>query len=185
MTIDSSASVAISAIAKSPRPSECTILFGRIGGNGAIETFSPLVRLYRDAMVLESWEGTHNVLVEQVLRDAARYGAHRAFLAELREALNHLELGRAHAELVQHARHGLGTLEHAFAKLGDGAGDQRFGRRVVDQAAVTLELVSLLEELAANPEDQAKRAAIELIAERHLAPDLSVPGPVPHALLTD
>jgi acyl-CoA dehydrogenase len=154
-----------------------------LGGNGAIETFSPLVRLYRDAMVLESWEGTHNVLVQQVMRDAERYGAHRAFLAELREALNQLELGRADAALVQLARHGLGTLEHAFVKLGDGGADQRFGRRVVDQAAVTLELVSLLEELAADPADAAKRAAIELIAERQLAPELTPPAALPRSLL--
>jgi acyl-CoA dehydrogenase len=40
-----------------------------LGGNGTIEDFSPLPRLYRDAIVFESWEGTHNVLCEQVLRD--------------------------------------------------------------------------------------------------------------------
>jgi alkylation response protein AidB-like acyl-CoA dehydrogenase len=43
-----------------------------LGGNGTIEDFSPLPRLYRDAIVLESWEGTHNVLCAQVLRDLVR-----------------------------------------------------------------------------------------------------------------
>jgi alkylation response protein AidB-like acyl-CoA dehydrogenase len=43
-----------------------------LGGNGTIEDFSPLPRLYRDAIVFESWEGTHNVLCAQVLRDLAR-----------------------------------------------------------------------------------------------------------------
>ena len=33
-----------------------------LGGNGTIEDFSSLPRLYRDAVVYESWEGTHNVL---------------------------------------------------------------------------------------------------------------------------
>ena len=33
-----------------------------LGGNGTIEDFSPLPRLYRDSIVFESWEGTHNVL---------------------------------------------------------------------------------------------------------------------------
>ena len=42
-----------------------------LGGNGTIEDFSPLPRLYRDAIVFESWEGTHNVLCAQVLRDLA------------------------------------------------------------------------------------------------------------------
>ncbi|MGA2322121.1 MAG: acyl-CoA dehydrogenase family protein [Solirubrobacteraceae bacterium] len=46
-----------------------------LGGNGTIEDFSPLPRLYRDAMVFESWEGTHNVLCDQVLRDLVRLDA--------------------------------------------------------------------------------------------------------------
>ena len=46
-----------------------------LGGNGTIEDFSPLPRLYRDAIVFESWEGTHNVLCLQVLRDLSRLDA--------------------------------------------------------------------------------------------------------------
>lgn len=44
-----------------------------LGGNGTIEDFSVLPRLYRDAIVYESWEGTHNVLVAQVLNDLRRF----------------------------------------------------------------------------------------------------------------
>lgn len=43
-----------------------------LGGNGTIEDFSVLPRLYRDAIVYESWEGTHNVLAAQVLNDLRR-----------------------------------------------------------------------------------------------------------------
>jgi alkylation response protein AidB-like acyl-CoA dehydrogenase len=43
-----------------------------LGGNGTIEDFSPLPRLYRDSIVFESWEGTHNVLCAQMHRDCAR-----------------------------------------------------------------------------------------------------------------
>jgi hypothetical protein len=46
-----------------------------LGGNGTIEDFSPLPRLWRDAIVFESWEGTHNVLCQQVLRDLERLDA--------------------------------------------------------------------------------------------------------------
>ncbi|MDX2078978.1 MAG: acyl-CoA dehydrogenase family protein [bacterium] len=53
------------------------------GGNGAIESFSILPRLYRDMVVLESWEGTHNVLCLQVLRDFGRYNLHEPFLKYL------------------------------------------------------------------------------------------------------
>lgn len=44
------------------------------GGNGVIEDFSALPRLYRDAAVNELWEGPRNVLLMQVLRDLAKAG---------------------------------------------------------------------------------------------------------------
>jgi acyl-CoA dehydrogenase len=62
-----------------------------LGGNGTIEDFSPLPRLYRDAIVFESWEGTHNVLCAQALRDLAKLEAVDLVLARS-EAL--AELGR-------------------------------------------------------------------------------------------
>ena len=58
-----------------------------LGGNGAIEEFSVLPRLYRDAIVLESWEGTHNTLCAQVLRDFVTRDLHRPWLDEMRELL--------------------------------------------------------------------------------------------------
>lgn len=54
-----------------------------LGGNGTIEDFSVLPRLYRDAIVYESWEGTHNTLCAQVLRDCATHGLHRPWLRHL------------------------------------------------------------------------------------------------------
>lgn len=54
-----------------------------LGGNGTIEDFSPLPRLWRDAIVVESWEGTHNTLAAQVLRDFATRSLHRPWLAQL------------------------------------------------------------------------------------------------------
>jgi alkylation response protein AidB-like acyl-CoA dehydrogenase len=45
-----------------------------LGANGIEERFSPLPRLYRDAAVMETWEGPHNVLFAQALRDLARLG---------------------------------------------------------------------------------------------------------------
>ena len=57
-----------------------------LGGNGTIEEFSVLPRLYRDAIVYESWEGTHNVLAAQVLNDMRRMpllAAIRTYVATL------------------------------------------------------------------------------------------------------
>jgi acyl-CoA dehydrogenase len=53
------------------------------GGNGTIEEFSVLPRLYRDAIVIESWEGTHNTLCAQVFRDFAVRRLHEPFFAQL------------------------------------------------------------------------------------------------------
>jgi acyl-CoA dehydrogenase len=58
-----------------------------LGGNGTIEDFSPLPRLYRDAIVFESWEGTHNVLCAQVLRDLGRFDAVGLVLERVRGVL--------------------------------------------------------------------------------------------------
>jgi alkylation response protein AidB-like acyl-CoA dehydrogenase len=44
-----------------------------LGGNGVEERFSPLPRLWRDAIVMETWEGPHNVLFTQALRDMRRH----------------------------------------------------------------------------------------------------------------
>ncbi len=54
-----------------------------LGGNGAIESFSVLPRLLRDNVVYENWEGTHNVLLSQVLRDCRRLGIHQGFFEHL------------------------------------------------------------------------------------------------------
>ena len=79
-----------------------------LGGNGAIEDFSPLPRLWRDAIVFESWEGTHNVLSQQVLRDLGRLDAVEIVLERvadvdtgdlgerLRESVAEPELGALH-----------------------------------------------------------------------------------------
>jgi len=69
-----------------------------LGGNGTIEDFSVLPRLYRDAIVFESWEGTHNTLCAQVLRDFANRGLHRAWLRQLGGEIE----GLIHSELRHH-----------------------------------------------------------------------------------
>jgi alkylation response protein AidB-like acyl-CoA dehydrogenase len=69
------------------------------GGNGTIEDFSVLPRLYRDAIVYESWEGTHNVIAQQVLNDCARL----PLLDVIAERLNGSEPGKEALADAQHA----------------------------------------------------------------------------------
>ena len=87
-----------------------------LGGNGTIEDFSVLPRLYRDAIVVESWEGTHNTLCAQVLRDFAARGLQRPWLAELEREIGTI----AHPELEAHrsrARGLLGEVSERIAAL--------------------------------------------------------------------
>ena len=64
-----------------------------LGGNGAIETFSPLPRLLRDSIVCENWEGTHNTLRMQILRDIERYKIDSLFVSYLEKEIEKLSKG--------------------------------------------------------------------------------------------
>jgi alkylation response protein AidB-like acyl-CoA dehydrogenase len=74
-----------------------------LGGNGTIEDFSPLPRLYRDSVVFESWEGTHNVLCAQVARDLRKYGSLDLVLDRARGADARVDL--VLDDLASHMRH--------------------------------------------------------------------------------
>ncbi len=56
-----------------------------LGGNGTIEEFTVLPRLLRDSIVCEAWEGGHNVLCAQTLRDSQRLGLHEPMFTWLRQ----------------------------------------------------------------------------------------------------
>jgi alkylation response protein AidB-like acyl-CoA dehydrogenase len=70
-----------------------------LGGNGTIEDFSALPRLYRDSIVYESWEGTHSVLCAQVKRDLGRDDTLDALLAWLSEHVQRSGSDAASGEL--------------------------------------------------------------------------------------
>lgn len=74
------------------------------GGNGAIETTSILPRLLRDCVVFENWEGTHNTLLAQGMRDMQRYKAHVPFLATVRGLIEAGDASQRDALLAIHAR---------------------------------------------------------------------------------
>jgi acyl-CoA dehydrogenase len=119
-----------------------------LGGNGTIEELSVLPRLYRDAIVVESWEGTHNTLCAQILRDFAKRGLHRPWLKEVRMAVQ----GLSHASLGAH-RERAESLYRDVANRIDrllGGGEEyatRHIRHVVDHMCTLNSYVSLLTEL--------------------------------------
>lgn len=118
----------------SVRGSECVHRAIEVfGGNGAIESFSILPRLYRDMVVLESWEGTHNVLCIQVLKDIGRYALHQPYFAYLDHTLGtiqHPDLSES-VHAVQTAIHNTQTLLGKVAG-GDVAYQQAHARRLAD-----------------------------------------------------
>jgi alkylation response protein AidB-like acyl-CoA dehydrogenase len=85
-----------------------------LGGNGTIEDFSVLPRLYRDAIVLESWEGSHNVLCLQVLRDFVQRKMHEPWLNELTNTLSSLTSGSSH---INHASSFLAAVKNEIDQL--------------------------------------------------------------------
>ena len=103
------------------------------GGNGTIETFSILPRLYRDMLVLESWEGTHNVLCLQVLRDIAKYKLHEAFTRFIQAQLTHALHPKLSAEIESVANE-LERALHMLARLSnmDSTTQQTHIRRLAD-----------------------------------------------------
>jgi acyl-CoA dehydrogenase len=122
-----------------------------LGGNGTIEDFSPLPRLYRDAIVFESWEGTHNVLCAQVLRDLARLDAVDLVPARIPQTDD--VVATTVAQLEQGLRRSIADPE--FGAL--------HGRRQLGRLVRSLQVALL----ASGSEPQA-RAAADLLARRHL-----------------
>lgn len=70
-----------------------------IGGNGAIENTSSLPRLLRDAIILENWEGTHNTLYMQVIRDIHRYQHDEVYLSVITNKIMALNVDNANEKL--------------------------------------------------------------------------------------
>ncbi|MGQ9495551.1 MAG: acyl-CoA dehydrogenase family protein [Thermoanaerobaculaceae bacterium] len=116
-----------------------------LGGNGTIEDFSPLPRLYRDAIVLESWEGSHNTLCAQVVRDVAVRGLGWPWLRNLEQELDKVQHPRL-AAATQVARKLLTDLRARIQAV-EGEGQQAASswvRSFADACCRATDLVVLL-----------------------------------------
>jgi len=80
-----------------------------MAGNGAIETTSSLPRLFRDTVIQENWEGTHNTLYSQVLRDFARFDQDKDYLKVIDNILG--EFPKKHAVNLSPAKLALAQLK--------------------------------------------------------------------------
>lgn len=144
-----------------------------LGGNGAIESFSVLPRLYRDMVVFESWEGTHNVLCVQVLRDMQRYQIHQplfAFIERELAQINKESLESDVAILRQSSIRLQQTISHMEAQINPQYAQAHI-RRIIDTMAhlaqATLLLIESEWELS-NGMDSLKPSATTYFINRHL-----------------
>ena len=92
-----------------------------LGGNGAMENFSVLPRLLRDSIVFEAWEGAHNTLIAQSLRDVIRHQLHESFFRKLEAMLepNDRELDALRHEVGELAKGDERTGSVAFKRIAD------------------------------------------------------------------
>ncbi len=130
-----------------------------LGGNGIVEDFTILPRLFRDAMIIETWEGPPNTLCLQIIRDGARSDLFERFGAEMH---NHLEIWPA--DFLAHTRNRfeqqLGQLTQMLATYG---ASPRWleanGRRMVDAMGSLIE-IAWLADLAFRGREQDATSAI-------------------------
>jgi len=113
-----------------------------LGGNGTIEEFSVLPRLYRDAMVYESWEGTHNVLVAQVLNDLRRLPILEVVTDRLHRCLDGSDDPAVTKQLGRQLDHVVDDVRRSTAEPAFGAW---YFRAVLDRIGVLAEAAYLLE----------------------------------------
>jgi alkylation response protein AidB-like acyl-CoA dehydrogenase len=125
-----------------------------LGGNGAIESFSVLPRLHRDMIVCENWEGTHNTLVAQTLRDVRRFSPHVAYLAHLAARAERVDgLGAAEGVRIATSCAVLRKDIDAAAALDDDRATLRMRRHVRELGRLWF-CVTMLEQAAADGDEQ-------------------------------
>jgi alkylation response protein AidB-like acyl-CoA dehydrogenase len=122
---------------------EAILIFG---ANGVVEDFTVLPRLLRDSLVIETWEGPHNTLCLQIVRDAARSHLLERWHNEVSAAFDgwpkdFLSLTRNRFEHV--FKQVTATLSKE--KIGDERWAERNARRFVDRLGELLEVVWMAE----------------------------------------
>lgn len=141
-----------------------------LAGNGAIESFSTIPRLLRDSIVCENWEGTHNTLRMQILRDIGRYHIDDIYLRHVETQLKNMDLSDNQYVIFNQST---GKLKEDIQILKSASQDFQSIKikEVVDQMAILFAALSLYREAL----DQAKSGihsklrCLDLFALLHLS----------------
>jgi len=140
-----------------------------LAGNGAIESFSTIPRLLRDCIVCENWEGTHNVLRMQILKDIARYNIDDLFLQNLQSSIAKIPSANLHLQKinlgVDNLKKDLSLLKSMIPEL-----QSLQIKTVVDQMAILFSAVHLLTEALdqQNTGTSSKMYSLEYFLLLHL-----------------
>ena len=140
-----------------------------LGGNGIVEDFTILPRLLRDAMIIETWEGPHNTLCLQIMRDVAKSNLIDRWRAEISDVL-----GRWPKDFLSSTR---SRFEEAFTQtlaafspkqLKDRGWAVTHARRVVDRLSGLLELAWLAEAAERRTEKDGISMLLASAARNHI-----------------
>ncbi len=146
-----------------------------LGGNGIVEDFTILPRLLRDTLIIETWEGPHNTLCLQILRDARRSPLVPRWRAAIEASLDAWPAG-----LLESTR---SAFERVFEqtvsalseeKLSDRRWAEAHARRLVDRMGELLEVGWMAETAARlqdSPSGDATAAVLTSIAGYRLFPN--------------
>jgi acyl-CoA dehydrogenase len=146
-----------------------------LGANGIVEDFTILPRLLRDAMIIETWEGTHNTLCLQIVRDAAKSDLIDHWRGEINAAITRWPrsfLSQTRARFEQTFRQTLD--EVSVDRLADREWSATHARRLVDRLGGLLEL-AWMAGIALRASDQdATVALLTVAAAQSLLPSVRI-----------
>jgi len=146
-----------------------------LGANGIVEDFTILPRLLRDAMIIETWEGTHNTLCLQIVRDAAKSDLLDRWREDINAVLGEWPrsfLSQTRARFDQTFRQ---TLEEVSAgRLEDREWAEAQARRLVDRLGSLLELGWMVADALHSSGDDATPALFAVASAHYLLPNLNV-----------
>jgi acyl-CoA dehydrogenase len=142
-----------------------------LGGNGIVEDFTILPRLLRDAMIIETWEGPHNTLCLQIMRDAMRSDLADRWRAEVSLALegwprDFLSFTRSRFERAFEQTVGALSRE----RMTDRGWVQTHARRLVDRMGDMIEMAWMSEMAARHASDDSTIALLTSAAGRSMFP---------------
>jgi acyl-CoA dehydrogenase len=141
------------------------------GGNGICEDFTVLPRLLRDSMIIETWEGAHNTLCLQIMRDAGRTALIDRWRSEVSDVIE-----RWPSDVLSITRN---RFDRAFAQLDatltrenltHRSWAETHARRTVDRLGGLLELAWMAETAIRHAETDSTTALLTSLTGYQLLP---------------